>query len=295
MLLTILFHRVGVKMIKYFRTAGLVLLFLLVYYVVQVAVTGIFGVFYSIRQIVVNRGNVDPSQLGAGVMRYINVILIISVTIALALYMFICWLRNKNLFKVSRFRRTGFVYLVFSTVSGMAISIFFAGLFSQMPIDELFPGYSEMIGSLLGGENFIITVISTGILVPFIEEIIFRGLIYNELKSCLPVSAAAVIQALLFGIYHMNLLQAIYAFLIGLALAYVVIKADSIWPAIVLHAGVNNTSTIMSRLISAETLYRYGILFSVISLIVLSVSLVLIWKKNKSSRDGSLEDRGVVC
>jgi len=269
-------------MIKYLKCAVFVLLFLFVYYVVQVAVTGVFSFFYAIRKYILSRGNLDPGQFVNEVMRYINVILIISVVISLVLYMFIFWLRNKNLFRECNFTGTGFSNMLLSAVTGMAISIFFAGLFSQIPIDKLFPGYSEMIGSLLGGGSFIVTVISAGILVPFLEEIIFRGLVFNELKSCMPVSIAALIQALLFGIYHMNLLQAIYAFLIGLVLVYVCIKTDSIWPAIVLHAGVNNTSVVMGRLISAETLYSYGILLCVISLAVMFISLVLIWKKTKA-------------
>ena len=76
-----------------------------------------------------------------------------------------------------------------------------------------------------------------GILAPVTEEILFRGLIQRTL---LPWGKrfAIVCSAFTFGIFHGNLLQTPYAFLVGLVLGYVACEYSIGW-AMVLHM-VNN-------------------------------------------------------
>ena len=88
-----------------------------------------------------------------------------------------------------------------------------------------------------------------GILAPIAEEIIFRGFIQ---RSLMPYGKklAIVGSAFLFGIFHGNLLQSPYAFLVGLVLGYVAAEYSILW-AMVLHM-VNNLliSDMLTRLTS---------------------------------------------
>ena len=112
-------------MAKYFKMAGFILLFLIVYYVAQIAVTGIFSVFYFVGEIAGNNGVVDQNMLTEGVMKDLNVILILAILVSFPLYMFICWIRNQSLFKVCEFVGTGFKNIALSAVAGISTSIFF--------------------------------------------------------------------------------------------------------------------------------------------------------------------------
>jgi membrane protease YdiL (CAAX protease family) len=76
------------------------------------------------------------------------------------------------------------------------------------------------------------------------EEVVFRGLLARSLANRLPVAAAAVISAAVFAAYHFNLVQALPTFTLGLALAYITLRADSILPAMIAHA-INNTIAIV--------------------------------------------------
>ena len=58
--------------------------------------------------------------------------------------------------------------------------------------------------------NIILAILGVGIIGPIIEEIIFRGLIFNELKNIMPVSVVIIAQGILFGLCHFNLMQSIY-------------------------------------------------------------------------------------
>ena len=84
---------------------------------------------------------------------------------------------------------------------------------------------------------------------PIVEEILFRGFVQRTL---LPFGKKFAIfgSALLFGMFHGNLIQTPYAFLVGLVLGYVAAEYN-IWWAIVLHA-INNMvmADLLPRLLS---------------------------------------------
>lgn len=56
---------------------------------------------------------------------------------------------------------------------------------------------------------------------PMIEELVFRVLFLQIFAKFLPFWIANLLQAILFGIYHMGLVQGLYAFLIGTAIGAV--------------------------------------------------------------------------
>lgn len=68
---------------------------------------------------------------------------------------------------------------------------------------------------------------------PFAEEILFRGLILRMLRPY-GKRMAVFVSALLFALYHGNIIQIPYAFLVGLVLAYTTLEYSILW-AIVLH------------------------------------------------------------
>ena len=84
---------------------------------------------------------------------------------------------------------------------------------------------------------------------PIAEELLFRGFIQ---RSLLPLGKKFAIfgSALLFGLFHGNLVQTPYAFLVGLVLGYVTAEY-SVWWAILLHM-INNMfmADLLPRLLS---------------------------------------------
>lgn len=84
---------------------------------------------------------------------------------------------------------------------------------------------------------------------PIAEELLFRGLIQRSLMP-LGKKFAVFGSALLFGLFHGNLVQTPYAFLVGLVLGYVTAEY-SIWWAILLHM-INNMlmADLLPRLMS---------------------------------------------
>ena len=71
--------------------------------------------------------------------------------------------------------------------------------------------YQESMDQLMEGKQMWFLILSMGIIAPLAEEIVFRWLIYLRLRDYMRMGAAAVISGLIFGIYHGNLVQAVYA------------------------------------------------------------------------------------
>ena len=84
-------------------------------------------------------------------------------------------------------------------------------------------------------------ILTTVILVPLAEELIFRGLAYERMRNLAGVLPAVFASALLFGVSHGNISQGIYAFLMGIPLALTYEK-EGLSGALLFHAFCNLTS-----------------------------------------------------
>jgi membrane protease YdiL (CAAX protease family) len=92
--------------------------------------------------------------------------------------------------------------------------------------------------------SLIAMLLLVGVLVPFIEEIIFRGLVFRWLRRHLRFAYAAPVSALFFSLVHgiPELMPALAV--VGLVLAGFAERSGSLWPAIVLHGTFNGLMTL---------------------------------------------------
>ena len=68
--------------------------------------------------------------------------------------------------------------------------------------------------------TFLVGIICFGLITPFAEEILFRGIIYNAMKRFMAVKFAIILSAFVFGTYHGNTIQGTLAFVMGCLMAY---------------------------------------------------------------------------
>lgn len=106
---------------------------------------------------------------------------------------------------------------------------------------KLFEDYAKQIDSINGG-NSIVVLLLIAIIAPITEELIFRGVILHKTNRSLSFFGANLLQATLFGIYHFNLVQGIYAGILGFLLGMIYKKFNTIIAPILLHMIVNISS-----------------------------------------------------
>lgn len=87
--------------------------------------------------------------------------------------------------------------------------------------------------------EYLVLFASVVIIAPILEELLFRGILFSETKKYLNVTAAIVINGLCFAIYHMNIIQGINTFFMGMVLSYVYYYRRNIKEAIAIHM-INN-------------------------------------------------------
>ena len=161
-------------------------------------------------------------------------------------------------------------------VSAMAV----AGAFVIEPASMLLPEMSEAMKAamemMLNGPIWIV-LISVSIFAPFFEEWLCRGIILRGLLKKVKPGWAIVISALIFGLIHGNLWQAIPAFIIGVILGYVYYKTGSLKLTMLMHCVNNTLSVIVSRIPAFEDVEFFAEVMSpwAYVLVVLAFAIVL--------------------
>ena len=106
-------------------------------------------------------------------------------------------------------------------------------------LNEIFPYYSQMTDDTMTGQPVWLLFLTVGLLAPAAEELIFRGLVFRRMKDFMNPWAAIILSALLFGIYHGNIIQFLYASLMGILLAVIYHRTGTLWTSILAHVVAN--------------------------------------------------------
>ena len=128
--------------------------------------------------------------------------------------------REKNNGYLPRKKPISIQQWILVAVLGMAASISLNDWIALSGIILIFDGFEQVAEALYGG-SILIEFLAIVIAAPLVEELLFRGLVYQRIRVLTGAKTAIILSALYFGIYHMNVVQGIYAFLLGILLAWV--------------------------------------------------------------------------
>lgn len=180
------------------------------------------------------------------------------------------------------FQRTAFSLLLI--VPGLQLC---SGILTST-VSLFFPSWLEQYQKLLEAAGMteqhlsILLILYSILLGPIEEELVFRGVTLSSAKKALPFWLANCLQAALFGIFHLNYIQGIYAFFIGLVLGYVTYRSGSLLYSILLHMLFNAYGTLISRLLPSEQSVFY-LFFIPVSFALLIVGIQIFLKATKAN------------
>jgi membrane protease YdiL (CAAX protease family) len=172
-----------------------------------------------------------------------------------------------------------FKHILFVGLLGIGLQVGFSFILNLIAMvkPSWFYNYGLMMEQLGSGTS-IVSLIYVVVIAPISEELIFRGVLLNKAKKKLPLLWANVLQAFLFGLYHMNMIQGIYAFIIGMFLGSICNGYKSIYAAVVLHVIINLCGLLLGQMTISEQ-YQTPLVFSsiiIISIIGIILSMVML-------------------
>lgn len=134
--------------------------------------------------------------------------------------------------------RLGMKDYVAIIISGAALAVAMNNVIAITPLPYIFKGYEETNEVLMGG-GMLLQILSAGILGCVVEELSMRGVSYRRMKRYWGKKTAMIFSALVFGIYHLNVVQGVYAFVLGLFFVWVYERYESLWASIIAHMSAN--------------------------------------------------------
>lgn len=162
------------------------------------------------------------------------------------------------------------LFIVLGSIACYALAIIiYEALAICMP--RVMSVYEQSMSTAMGGVVGLGAILAV-ILAPIGEETALRGIVMNRAKKSFGLIGCMVLSGILFGIFHMNPIQGLYAIPIGMFYGFVAYKFKSVIPSIICHFINNLLSMLASGLFS-------NAIIDIIIVIVFGVAAVLIGRK----------------
>ncbi len=176
-----------------------------------------------------------------------------------------------------RYTRSGGWTFLYIPILGMLSAAGVNNVISLTAIDRYFTGYEEAAQSLystgIWGELLIL-----GLLVPAVEELVYRGLTYERMKDILSPRAAALWCSLIFGVLHGNATQGIYAFCLSFGMIYVKERYKTMAAPILFHMGANIYSVIVTETDWFSWMISSWEMFLAATVLALALAFLVLWR-----------------
>lgn len=156
-----------------------------------------------------------------------------------ALYLFYR-LQKKSPWQEMGYKRCDWRTVLLGAVIGLFACFAVTLIFLYVPFPAVWQEeYTKESEALMQQWSPIYTTVLTVVVAPLTEELLYRGLLYGRLRRGMHPALAAVISAAVFGYAHGSPIWMVYTFLLGLLLAFLFERSDSLWPSIITHMSFN--------------------------------------------------------
>lgn len=241
---------------KFFKVLGVIALLIVVYSLFQGLFTGLAMVVFVVYAIIAGKIDVNAIATYGDAQAFMeNPVMEGYVTDAMAWGLFLSAI-NMLLFihltRLFRLRMSIFASiarrpLVFSTF------LVFTSMFALNIFVQWFPLEDMLTDQFEGLTHTLLGAFTISVLAPVLEEVMFRGAIQGYMmRRFRRPWLAIVVAGLVFGIFHMNPVQVVYASLLGIIFGWIYYRTRSLLSVIVGHV-LNNTIATITMLFFADT------------------------------------------
>ena len=261
------------------------ILFILIYFGIQLLVGAVGGIIAA-----VSSGVIDPAGLQAimaEIMPTITFITEIALIVIFGLWYYLSSVKKDkaNGTYESGFKKVADVKTLIFIVL-LTFATYFLVLFISTTVNTLVPSFGESFGNMmnLAMGTDILGYLSVMLLAPIAEEFAFRGVLLKNSKRSFGFIGCLILNAIVFSVIHANPLQSIYVIPMGLMLAYLAYRYNSVVPSMIAHTINNSFSVIVSRIFNVDLSVVANII-----LLVVFCALTVLFTKATSSKSESIE------
>lgn len=153
--------------------------------------------------------------------------------------------------------------------------------------------YNEMmeVTTKRSALGLFLSVFSSSVLIPILEEMVFRGIVFQGMLRVGEPISAILVSALCFGVMHGQVIQIGYAFLCGIFLAVVYYVSKNLVMTIFTHMLFNILGGGIYEIFNPPELMTYILMvveFAAIPIFIVMVILLLVYRKKHEKKKAEL-------
>lgn len=269
---------------KALKSIGWTALYFVLYYLVSIIVGIGVVIIFGVKSVVSGAPS-DPTVVQNQIMdmmsKYAQEVTLVVSVLALLSFILVDFLRGKKLFKECNFAKLQLKDILLFSILGISMNLFATGslfLVNQfINVNDLIP--KEIADALNpASKNIFVFFIAVAIIIPVFEEIFFRGILFRELKKGMPFVVALVIQSILFGLLHGNIVQFCTTIIYGIIFGLVYTWRKSIWAPIIVHLTLNSMTFVSGYLFNTEKTSILNITLLIVGFIVCALTILQVYK-----------------
>ena len=128
-----------------------------------------------------------------------------------------------------------------------------------------------------------VSIVGLAIVPGIAEELFFRGFVQTRAVAVLGPARGIILSALLFGVFHMDLKQGLYAALVGTFLGWLAFRAGSIRPSMVAHGMSNFMSLALGKAGVGPETTRTKVILLALAAIVIAGTVLLVGRSTSAA------------
>lgn len=152
-----------------------------------------------------------------------------------------------------------------------------AGYFAILP-ETIMDSYNIHMDSDEAG--IIMMILSTAVVAPIVEELIFRGIVMPRLNRVMNIYLAAFLSSMIFGIIHGNIVQITYAVVLGLVMSFIAVRCASLLASCFFHILFNTIGNFsISQSLLGDT-FVVNIIAGIVGVVIAITAMIWLYKIN---------------
>lgn len=216
---------------------------------------------------------ISGNQLGLVVLNDVCAIPIFAVLIY--------FVKKQSILKVTQVKRINIRNAALSTLTGVGMGIFLVNFLGLTFIKEI-SKFNELIDYIYNSNLLVFAgfvIIGT-----FFKEMLFRGLIFNELSKAMPLILAILLDAIIYGALFFNFDPplTIFGILGNIVVVLVYYSTKTLWAPYIAQA-TNNICVYFILNVSGDFFEGFRIPALILSTAIIGIALFLLFSKKQNS------------